>query len=889
MFIHHLVVRATARRFWPATLLALFALPLPLIGADTAVPQERVSFDAGWHFHAGDPTDAGDGLDYARAKNWLEQTGLEFTKTNDPAATLPAEPKPGERVSFAQPQFDDSGWRALNLPHDWGVEGQFTQAYPGETGKLPWWGKAWYRKSFAVPAGDQGKRLFLDVDGAMAYSEVWLNGHFLGGWPFGYASWRLELTPYVNFGGTNVVAIRLANPPASSRWYPGGGIYRNVWLVKTDPVHVIQWGTYITTPQITPDAAAVNLQVSVINQSASLAPVRVSTKIFRMKSDGQKTGTAVAAFAPVPLSFAPGATLTATQSGMVPQPRLWSIETPNRYVAVTTITESGEPISQYETPFGIRSIEFTITNGFLLNGRRVALQGVCDHHDLGPLGSALNGRALERQVQLLKEMGCNAIRTSHNPPSPELLDLCDRLGLVVMDEAFDCWVTGKGKNTNDYHVLFPDWHEKDLRAMIRRDRNHPCVILWSIGNEIIEQIQVPAGHVVGAELARIAHEEDPTRRVTAASNHPEAATNGFQKVVDVFGFNYHPWEYGKFRAANPTIPVIGSETASCVSSRGEYFFPLGTNQKPARINFQVSSYDLSAPEWATSPDDEFAALDAHPFVAGEFVWTGFDYLGEPTPYWSDTTNVPHFTNPDDQLAAEAQLQEFGKVRVPSRSSYFGILDLCGFKKDRFYIYQAHWRPDFPMAHMLPHWNWPERIGQVTPVHVYTSGDEAELFLNGRSLGRKKKGPLEYRLRWDDVVYQPGMLKVVAYKNGRHWAEDTVQTTGAAAKLKLQADRTTVRADGYDLSYVTVTIADQNGLLVPRTKNLVRFALTGPGEIAGVDSGDPTSHEPMQAMQHRAFNGLCLVIIRTQAGRSGKITLHAASDGLTEAEVVIRSR
>jgi len=359
--------------------------------------------------------------------------------------------------------------------------------------------------------------------------------------------------------------------------------------------------------------------------------------------------------------------------------------------------------------------------------------------------------------------------------------------------------------------------------------------------------------------------------------------------VDVFGFNYHPWEYGKFREANPTIPVFGSETASCVSSRGEYFFPLGTNQKPARINFQVSSYDFYAPEWATTPDAEFAALDSHPYVAGEFVWTGFDYLGEPTPYWSDTTNMPHFTNPDDQLAAEEQLKEFGKVRVPSRSSYFGILDLCGFKKDRFYIYQAHWRPDFPMAHILPHWNWPERVGQVTPVHVYTSGDEAELFLNGQSLGRKKKGPLEYRLRWDEVVYQPGVLKVVAYKNGRHWAEDVVQTTGPAAKLKLQADRSTVRADGYDLSYITVTVADQAGLLVPRTKNLVRFTLTGPGEIAGGDSGDPTSHEPMQAMQHSAFNGLCLAIIRTQAGHPGKITLHAESDGLAGAELTIRSR
>ncbi len=454
-----------------------------------------------------------------------------------------------------------------------------------------------------------------------------------------------------------------------------------------------------------------------------------------------------------------------------------------------------------------------------------------------------------------------------------------------MDEAFDAWRRAKKKN--DYHLLFDDWHEKDLRALIRRDRNHPSVILWSTGNEIGEQGNAE-GHKISAALTRIVHEEDPTRPVTAGANNLNAAYNGFQKTVDVFGYNYKPGEYGKFREKNPAIPLYSSESASTISSRGEYFFPVVEDKSKGQSDFQMSSYDLYAPRWATTPDAEFKAQDEFPFVFGEFVWTGFDYLGEPTPYNADVTNLLNFSDPEERARMEKELQELGKIKVPSRSSYFGIVDLAGFKKDRFYLYQARWRPALPMAHILPHWNWPERVGEVTPVHVYTSGDEAELFLNGRSLGRKKKERYQYRLRWDDVKYEPGELRVVTYKNGKQWAETRVRTTGPAAKLSMTADRARINADGRDLSFVTVTVADKDGLLVPRSKNRLRFEISGPGEIVAVDNGDATSHESFQSKEMNAYNGLCLVVVRTVANRAGANQAEARSDGLAVAELRLTS-
>ncbi|MGO8929590.1 MAG: beta-galactosidase GalB [Limisphaerales bacterium] len=860
----------------------LIATPAILRAAGEPSSRERLSFNADWRFIKGDAAGSEGKLSYETLKPWLLATGPEFSLNTTP----PSRPdgNPGSDVAYTQPAFDDAAWRKLNLPHDWGVEGPFKQEYPGETGKLPWWGVAWYRKHFTVPAGDSAKQFYLDIDGAMAYASVWLNGQFVGGWPYGYASWELDLTPYIKASAENVLAIRLENPPDSSRWYPGGGIYRNIWLVKTAPVHVGHWGTYITSG-VTGKTATVNLKVKVENSSSADAQVRCAAQIYELDAQGQKSGRPALACAPTELKIGSHAGGEVTLSGSIVNPKLWSLKQPNRYVAVTSVEQGGKVVDSCETPFGIRTIQFTPDNGFLLNGERVPLNGVCDHHDLGALGSAINIRALERQLRILQEMGCNAIRTSHNPPAPELLDVCDRLGFIVMDEAFDCWARRKTKN--DYHLLFPDWHEKDLRAMIRRDRNHPSIILWSIGNEIPEQGSANGPKIAG-ELAAIVHEEDRTRPVTSACNDTRAGYNGFQSQLDVFGYNYKPGEYGKFREANPGIPLFASETASCVSSRGEYFFPVSDNKSQGRADFQMSSYDLYAPPWATPPDTEFRGQDKFPFVAGEFVWTGFDYLGEPTPYNRDASNLLNFTDPAEKAAMEKQLQELGKIRVPSRSSYFGIIDLAGFKKDRFYIYQARWRPDLRMAHILPHWNWPDRVGQVTPVHVYTSGDEAELFLNGKSLGRKVRAQFEYRLRWDDVVYQPGKLEVVAYKNHARWAQEVVKTTGPAAKLTLAPDSATLKADGQDLCYVTATIADKEGLQVPRAKNHVAFEITGPGEVIATDNGDATSFEPFQSREHSAYNGLCLAIIRS-TGAPGTIVLKATSPDLKPAQVKIQAK
>lgn len=888
----------SARSFKSFSRPGIFALAMIALGlffgtgarAESPVNRERSSLDDGWRFIKDDPGDVGDLLSYPKIKDWLLPTSAELTTNLElQAMPLPAT-NPVPDVAYARPDFDDSQWRLLNLPHDWGIEGPFKQEYPGETGKLPWWGVAWYRKHLELPAADQGRRIFLDVDGAMAYASVWVNGHLAGGWPYGYASWRVNLTPFVNFGADNVIAIRLDNPQASSRWYPGGGIYRNVWLVKTAPVHVAHWGTYVTTPEVNEKSADVKLNVNVDNTSDTEAKVMIKNDIYLLKEDGSR-GKLVASLSTSELNIAPRASATSEVQTTITSPVLWTLEKPRCYVVETRIEQDGAMVDEYETPFGIRTAAFTIDGGFFLNGQHVKLNGVCDHHDLGALGTAVNRRALQRQLEILRTMGVNAIRTSHNPPAPELLDLCDEMGFLVMDEAFDCWVTGK--NRNDYHVLYRDWHEQDLRALVRRDRNHPCVILWSSGNEVPDQDK-PDGPALAEENRVIIHSEDNTRPVTAAVSSYKAAFSGFQTNFDVFGWNYKPKYYAEFRRTNSSIPLFGSETSSTVSSRGEYVFPTptlstGKHNRQALLDFQVSSYDVYVPGWATSPDAEFSGEDLNPFVAGEFVWTGFDYLGEPTPYNADASNLLNFSDPVERARAQQELQTLGKIEIPSRSSYFGIVDLAGFKKDRFYLYQSVWRPELPMAHILPHWNWPDRIGQITPVWVYTSGDAAELFLNGKSLGMKEKGPQEYRLCWNDVVYQPGVLKVVAYKNGKKWGSDTVKTTGAPAKVTLSADRRKITADGRDLSYITVTIADKEGLTVPRSHNHLRFTIDGPGEIVATDNGDATSFESFQAPERDAFNGMALVIVRGKAGESGAIRLTASSDGLEPAEIKIRAR
>ncbi len=795
--------------------------------------------------------------------------------------TMPDGSEKAEIQGLEKTDFNDADWRVLNLPHDWGIEGPFRAELPNRTGKLPWAGIGWYRKTFQSLETDAGKKVFIDFDGAMSDTKVWLNGEYVGEWPYGYASFRLDLTPFLKPGQKNTIAVRLDNKPESSRWYPGGGIYRNVRLVKTEPVHVDHWGIFVTTPEVSAESATVNVKTALSgagsrrdacdtkNCAAGVSPApTVEHEVYEVDSDKV-------------VARGNGADCSIN----VKSPKLWNLETPYLYTLKTTVKQGGKVVDVVETRFGIRAIQYT-AEGFFLNGEKVRMNGVCQHHDLGPLGSAINTRALERQIEILQEMGCNAIRTSHNPPAPELLDLCDRMGMLVQVEAFDCWE--KGKAENDYARHFPEWHEKDLRTMIRRDRNHPSVVMWSIGNETRE-MKKKEDAPVSRMLADIARSEDATRPVTFGCNAPQAGFNGFQKTVDLFGYNYKPHLYEKFREENPDQPFYGSETASTVSSRGEYFFPVSDDKSKGSGGwFQVSSYDLTAPPWANNPDIEFAAQDKYPWVFGEFVWTGFDYIGEPTPYNQDKTNLLNFSDPEERKRMEEELKKLGE-NIPPRSSYFGIVDLCGFKKDRFYIYQARWRPELPMVHILPHWNWPERIGEVTPVHVYTSGDEAELFLNGTSLGRKKKGEYEYRLRWDDVVYKPGELKVVAYKNGKPWAEETMKTTGAAAKLDLVADRAEIAADGSDLSFITVQVSDKEGRLVPRSHNTVRFSISGPGEIIAVGNGDPTSHESFQALERKVFNGLALVVVRSKKGESGPVILTAASEGLSSGRIQVETK
>ena len=776
--------------------------------------------------------------------------------------------------------YNDKKWRKLNLPHDWGIEGPFRNDLENNTGLLPWKGIGWYRKHFIVPESDKGKQLFIDFDGAMANAKVWLNGQYVGEWPYGYTSFRFNLTPYVKFGEENVISVRLDTENLDSRWYPGAGIYRNVWLVKTNPVHIDHWGIYLTTPVITEKEAYIDLQIKINNKDRVSSDVTVQTIILNPKNEK------------ITESKTNSATIPATSSHKfrlnikVENPQLWDIKNPILYKAITNVYIDGKLVDKQETNFGFRTIEFSAQNGFVLNGKKLEIKGVCNHHDLGPLGTAFNIRATERQLEILKEMGCNSIRTSHNPPAPELLDLCDKMGFLVQVEAFDCWQ--QGKKPKDYNILFDAWHVEDLTAMIRRDWNHPSVFMWSIGNEVPDQ----GNPELAKTLANIVRMEDPTRPVTAGCNWDGAGFNGFQEALDVFGYNYNHWSYEKFfnDSANKNLPFIANETSSCLSSRGEYFFPVidGTANKnlPGKGIFHMTSYDQQYPGWGLTPDKQFKLNEQYPRIMGEYVWTGFDYLGEPTPYNNDITNLLNYSDSSRIANLKKRLEELGTEEIPSRSSYFGINDLCGFKKDRFYIYQAKWRPDFPMAHILPHWNWPERIEKNVPVHVYTSGDEAELFLNGESLGKRKKEQGEYRMRWDNVVYSPGELKVKVWKNGKEWAEDIMKTTKQVAKISLDTDRKEITTDASDLSFVTISLVDENNLLVPRSHNMINFDIEGPGEIIAIGNGDPSCHEPFIADKHSVFNGKCLVIIRSTKTQ-GTIKLTVKSKGLESSSVEIK--
>jgi beta-galactosidase len=783
----------------------------------------------------------------------------------------------GDAAAAERPEFDDKNWQVLDVPHDWVIEEPFDRKYNPHTGGLPIAGIGWYRKHFRIPVGSADRRYAVEFDGAMANARVFLNGRELGGRPYGYIAFSFDLTRDLHFGDAdNIIAVRLETEQESSRWYPGAGIYRHVWLVQTSDVHVARFGTFVTTPSVTDEKARVELRTRVQNERADAVSVTLETVVVDASGQSVARGEVVR-------RIAPGSTEAIEGTFDVAHPRLWDVDAPYLYTAESVVREGERVLDRYTTPFGVRTIQVDRDAGFRLNGRHLKLQGVCMHHDLGALGSAVNAHAIERQLRIMKAMGANAIRTSHNPPAPELLDACDRLGLMVMDEAFDMWRTPKVKNGSAKY--YDQWAETDLRDMIRRDRNHPSVVLYSIGNEVMEQGEED-GWKIAKDLTRICHEEDSTRKVTSAFNRlDEAIKNKLADQVDVPGFNYQPRHYERVLKEHPDWIIVGSETSSCVSSRGVYHLPLEKYYKHPSL--QLSSYDIITAPWAYPPDVEFDAQERFPGILGEFVWTGFDYIGEPTPYFWQRYG-PKFDEPD----------------WPARSSYFGIVDLAGFPKDRYFLYQSVWSK-VPMVHLLPHWNWAGHEGQPIPVMVYTNAEDVELFLNGRSLGHKKRGaepvilPVgdnvspdhtfasKYRLLWQ-VPYEPGALRAVASTGGKVVATTEVRTAGAPARLRVSADHDRLRADGEDLAFLTVRVEDKDGNLCPVADNLVRFALEGGAVIAGVDNGNAATVEPFQASERHAFNGLALLIVRPKRGAPGPIRVVSSSEGLESAETKLSS-
>ena len=782
----------------------------------------------------------------------------------------------GEHSGAESATFDDSEWRTLDLPHDWAIEGPFAEEFGPRSGGLPYFGTGWYRKHFELEDLDEDAVVRLHFDGAMANAEIWVNGKKAGKRPYGYISFAFDISPFINRTGNNVVAVKLSPEILSSRWYPGAGIYRNTWLEIDKPVHLAHWGTTITTPKVNKKNAEVRFESQIVNQLAESARARVVVRIL------DESGNAVAEFSKNK-KINSGETVQVSQSLKVKHPKLWDIDSPNLYTAETRLYVGDQVVDSERVSFGIRTFSFSADKGFELNGRRVQIQGVCLHHDLGPLGSAVNRRATERQLEIMKSMGVNAIRTSHNPPSPEQLEFCDKLGLIVQVEAFDCWEMAKVEN--GYNKHFTEWHEKDLRDMIRRDRNHPSVVMWSIGNEILEQGKKD-GWKWARTLTAICKEEDSTRPVSAGFNYyPASVNHGLAAEIDIVGLNYHPASYGDLLKKHPDWVVLGSETSSCLSSRGVYHLPIEPYKK--HPSHQLTSYDLIGPPWAYPPDMEFHFLDQNPQVIGEFVWTGFDYLGEPTPYGGRDNHT----------------RGRWKGDWPSRSSYFGIVDLCGFPKDRYYLYQSRWTQG-PMIHLLPHWSWEGRADQDIPVYCYTNCDSAELFLNGKSLGKRIKGkdttPIyvdlynwkgeetfntPYRLRWD-VPYAAGDIRVVGFRDGKALVEKEIRTAGAAAQIELKPDRVNIQSDGEDLSFITVIVKDGEGNLCPHSDHLIRFQIEGPGEIVAVGNGNPATTLGFQADYRPVFNGLCLVIVKAAENSLGEFTIKAMSEGLKTAEAKI---
>ncbi|MGQ1783674.1 MULTISPECIES: glycoside hydrolase family 2 TIM barrel-domain containing protein [unclassified Saccharicrinis] len=783
----------------------------------------------------------------------------------------------GEAEHAEKSDFDDSEWRNLQLPHDWAIEGPFDSKYNARTGGLPVHGTGWYRKHFKINKEQEGKLVSVEFDGAMNNAQVWVNGAFAGHRPYGYIGFEIDITPFVKFGEENIIAVKLKPEDLAARWYTGAGIYRNVRLKINNRLHFEQYGTYITTPKVSSEKASVNIETYIANGNGVEKSAVLTTKIYAPNGALLQTLNS-------DIVIQSGKTGTVQQNVEVVNPELWDINVPNLYKAVSYIKVDAKTIDRYETTFGIREISFSTENGFMLNGKTVKLKGVCMHHDLGPLGAAINYRAKERQMEIMKSMGVNALRTSHNPPSPELLEICDKLGIVVQVEAFDEWEIGKVPN--GYNKYFKKWHEKDLRDMIKRDRNHPCVFMWSIGNEILEQGRQD-GWKIAKRLTDICHNEDPTRPTTAGFNYyPAPFKNKLADYIDIIGLNYWPLNYQEVMDMNPNYIVYGSETSSQTSSRGVYHLPI--DAMPQKETNQVSSYDaIVGPPWAYPPDVEFEQQEKVTQSLGEFMWTGFDYLGEPTPYGGRDNSTHGYWNDN----------------WPSHSSYFAPVDLCGFPKDRYYLYQSQWTTE-PMVHVLPHWNWEGMEGDTIPVIAYTNCDEVELLVNGKSMGKKIKGvdmtpiPAEfhffekgtymskYRLSWK-VPYHPGSIKVVAYKEGMEAAMKEIKTSNDPYQIRMVADRSEIFADGKDLSFITVSVEDRDGNPCLLADNHIQFSIDGAGSIAAVGNGNPASLEPLQADKIKLFNGFCLVIVKS-GKKNGKINIKASSAGLQDKVITLTS-
>jgi len=795
-----------------------------------------------------------------------------------------------DNSEFSVPSYDDRLWQAVTVPHDWAIYGPFSwqndmqkvaiaqdgqkeaMEHAGRTGGLPFVGTGWYRNDIDIPALAPGERVTLKFDGAMSHARVYVNGKEAGYWPYGYNSFYFDITGLVKPGEKNNIAVRLENLPESSRWYPGAGLYRNVHLIVTDGAYIPVWGTYITTPNVSKEWAKVDVATEVrLPAGADEAQYSLRTSVYSPSGEMVKSVT-------TPLSDLQYNDSTVRQSFVVDRPALWSPDAPQLYEAKSELIGNGKVRDEYLTTFGIRSIEIRPNEGFFLNGEKTVFKGVCNHHDLGPLGAAVNDAAIRRQIRILKDMGCNAIRTSHNMPAPELVKACDEMGMMVMAESFDEWRRPKVKN--GYNLLFDEWAEKDLTNLIKNYRNSPSVVMWCIGNEVSEQWH-PGDVKTAYFLQNICHRLDPTRPVTQGMDGPDAVlNNNFAAIMDVAGFNYRPFKYPEAYQKLPQQIVLGTETASTVSSRGVYKFPVERKAMATYDDHQASGYDVEHCGWSNLPEDDFIQHEDLPYCIGEFVWTGFDYLGEPTPYYTNW---------------------------PSHSSLFGIVDLAGIPKDRYYLYRSHWNPEASTLHILPHWTFPGREGEVTPVFVYTNHPEAELFINGVSQGRRKKDlsvgidssyteaaqksferQKRYRLMWMDTRYEPGTVTMVAY-DAAGTPVDTaeVRTAGKPHHLVVTADRDSYVADGRDMAFINVKVVDKDGNLCPDASQKVKFAVKGAGTYHAAANGDASSLESFQEPQMSLFHGQLTAVVRT-GEKPGEIVFTASAPGVKSARITLNS-